>query len=236
MRVPGIVVGGLWVGLGLGACSPPSTTQAEGKPAPRAVAPELEPKVACGPSSDDAWARFPGAACDWELRVEDDPKGSTEKVLVLASLAPDAPAPARGPVPEPCRTRTCVYHGTLTAAGPLLVAVVPSPSSEMPSDVLLLAPHGAQLGSTSLWEGAGEPMVSDYTVVGPAHALAPFVCGEVLALLAVERLDMVGLRPPATLLAREGRLDPAALVGPGQVEPAGPVDRARCQPVELPVP
>lgn len=233
MRVPAIVVGCLSIGLGLGACSPPSTTQEEGKPAPRAVAPDLEPKVACRPSSDDAWARFPGAACDWELRVEGD---GTSEVLVLASLAPDAPAPARGPVPEPCRTRTCVYHGTLTAAGPVLLAVVPSPSSEMPSDVLLVAPHGEQLGSTSLWEGAGEPVESDYTVVGPAHALAPFVCGKGLALLAVERLDMVGLRPPGTLLEREGRLDAAALVGTGPVEPAGPVDRASCQPVDLPVP
>lgn len=233
MRGPGIIGRrgiGLALGLSLVACSPPSTTQAEGKPAPRAVAPDPEPAVACRPSpGEGAWARFPGAACDWELRQEGE-------ALVLASLAPDAPAPARGPVPEPCRTRTCVYHGTLTAVGPVLVAVVPSPSSEMPSDVLLVVAHGERLGSTSLWEGAGEPVESDFTVVGPAHALAPFVCGQALALFAVERLDMVGLRPPATLRAREGRLDAAALVSTGQAEPAGPVDRASCQPVDLPVP
>jgi len=175
--------------------------------------------------------------CDWELREEDEPKGPPQtKALVLASLALDAPAPVRGEVPEPCRTSTCVYYGTLTVVGPVLLAVVPSPSSEMPSDVLLLVAHGERLGSTSLWDGAGAPVESDFTMVGPAHALAPFVCGKALALLAVERLDMVGLPPPATLLAREGRVDPAALVATGTATPAGPVDRASCEPVDLPVP
>jgi hypothetical protein len=217
------------MGLGLVACSLPSTTQAEGKPAPRAVAPDPEP-VACRPSPGaGAWARFPGATCDWELREEG-------QELVLTSLALEAPPPARGEVPEPCHTRTCVYHGTLTTVGPVLVAVVPSPSSEMPSDVLLLVAHGERLGSTSLWEGAGEPVESDFTIVGPAHALAPFVCGQALALLSVQRLDMVGLPPPATLRAREGRLDPAALVETGHGGPASVVDRASCEPVDLPVP
>lgn len=220
---------GLGLGLGLVGCSPPSTTQAEGKPAPRAVAPDAEP-ADCRPSpGDGAWARFRGLACDFELHEDGD-------ALLLVSLAPDAPPPARGEVPEPCRTSTCVYHGTLTPVGPVLVAVVPSPSSEMPSDVLLLVAHGERLGSTSLWEGAGAPVESDFTIVGPAHALAPFVCGEALALFAVERLDMVGLPPPATLLAREGRLDPAALVTTGQATPAGAVERASCEPVDLPVP
>lgn len=219
-----IIGGGVALGLGLLACSPPSTTQAEGKPAPRAVAPDPEP-VACRPSpGGGAWARFSGPLCDWELREEGE-------ALVLTSLALAAPPPARGEVPEPCRTSTCVYHGTLTAAGPVLLAVVPSAASEMPSDALLLVAHGEQLVATSLWEGAGPPVESDLTPVGPAHALAPFVCGSTLALLVVERLDPVGLPAPETLRAREGRLDPAALAGP-----AGAVERASCQQVELPVP
>lgn len=239
MRTAAIIAGGL--GAALVACSPPSTTQSEGKPAPRAVAPEVDP--ACRPSPGaGAWARFSGGRCEWELRQEGEAaagepaSADASPTLVLASLARGGPPPARGPVPEPCRTRTCVYHGTLTDAGPVLVAVVPSPSSEMPSDVLVVVPHGEQLGWTSLWEGAGEPVESDFTVVGPAHALAPFVCGGALALLSVPRLDMVGLDPPATLRAREGRLDAAALVRGGEAKPAGPVDRASCQPVDLPVP
>jgi hypothetical protein len=226
--------------MALVACSPSRSTQAE-DPAPRAVAPDPEP-AACRPSPGaGAWARFPGAACDWELRQEGEavaggPSGAPSGTLVLTSLAVDGPPPARGPVPEPCRTRTCVYHGVLTPAGPVLVAVVPSPSSEMPSDVLLVVAHGERLGSTSLWEGAGEPIESDFTPVGPAHALAPFVCGDALALLAVPRLDLTGLVPPATLRVREGRLDVAALVESGDATPAGAVDRERCRPVELPVP
>lgn len=222
-----IIAGGL--GLGLVACSLPTTTQEEGKVAPRAVAPDPEP-VACRPSPGaGAWARFAGGECDWELRDE-------AEELVLASLALDAPPPARGEVPEPCRTSTCVYHGTLTPAGPLLVAVVPSPSSEMPSDVLLIVAHGERLAWTSLWEGAGSPVESDFTLVGPAHALAPFLCGSSLALLAVERLDPVGLPAPATLQAREGRLDVAAFAASGQATPVSPVERGGCRPVDLPVP
>lgn len=240
MRTAAIIAGG--VGTALVACSPPSTTQAEGKPAPRAVAPDADPAACRRSPGAGAWARFSGGQCDWELRQEGEPAAGepagpeASPTLVLASLALDAPPPARGPVPEPCRTRTCVYHGTLTAAGPVLVAVVPSPSSEMPSDVLLVVPHGDRLGWLSLWEGAGEPVESEFTVVGPAHALAPFVCGTALALLAVERLDLVGLEPPATLRAREGRLDAAALVRDGEATPAGAVDRASCRPVDLPVP
>jgi hypothetical protein len=240
VRTAAIIAGGL--GAALLACSPPSTTQAEGKPSPRAVAPDADP-APCRPSpGTGAWARFSGGPCDWELRQDGEAaagepaRPEASPTLVLASLALDAPPPARGPVPEPCLTRTCVYHGTLTTAGPVLVAVVPSPSSEMPSDVLLVVPHGEALGWTSLWEGAGEPVESDFTLVGPAHALAPFVCGRTLALLAVERLDMVGLEPPATLRAREGRLDAAALVRGGEAKPAGAVDRASCRPVDLPVP
>jgi hypothetical protein len=225
----------MWrVGLGLWlvGCSPPSTTQAEGKVAPRAVAPDPEPE--CRPSpGGGAWARFTGAECDWELRDEGER-------LILSSLAIDAPAPMRGEVPEPCRTRTCVYHGVWTSVGPLLLAVVPSPQSEMPSDVLLGVAHGDRLAFTSLWDGAGEPVESDLTPVGPAHALAPFVCGDALALLAVERLDMVGLPPPASLRAREGRLDPAGLVAGsaagGSPQPAAPVERESCRQVDLPVP
>lgn len=209
----------------LGACSPPSTTQEEGKPAPRAVAPEELEAASCRASSDaGAWARFAGAACDWELL--DDGDG-----LQLTSLSITSPRAARGEVPPPCREATCVYHGVLDAVGPLVLAVVPAFDSEMPSDVLLGFVDGERLVFTSLWEGAGEPVRSDYTRVGPAHALAPFACGEALALLAVPRLDVVGAAVPDTLAAREGRIDPA-----DPSTPAGPVERAGCRAVDLPVP
>lgn len=206
-------------------CSPPSTTQEEGTPSPRAIAPDPDPELGCHTASvDGAWARFEGDACDWELVDDGDD-------LVLSSLAEATAVSARGLVPEPCRSATCVYHGVLTSAGPLVLAVVPSFDSEMPSDVLLGVVDGDRLAFTSLWEGAGEPVESDYTRVGPAHALAPFLCGQVLALLAIDRLDAAGAAVPDGLRAREGRIDPA-----DPSIPAGAVERSECTAVDLPVP
>ena len=191
------------------------------------------------PDPRGAWARFAGDECDWELRdgpdegSEDgrDGPGEGGGTLELSSLAISASAPVRGPVPPSCREHTCVYHGVSTSAGPLVLAVVPSLDSEMPSDVLLGFVHGDRLVFTSLWEDAGDPVQSDFTRVGPAHALAPFVRGEALALRVVERLDAAGAAIPEPLRAREGRLDPA-----DPSVPAGPVDVAECRAVELPVP
>ncbi len=214
-------------GLGPLACSLPGTTQEDGAATSHTVAPEPEAPL-CRPSpGPGAWARFQGGACDWELREEG---GS----LVLASLALDAPPPLRGDVPEPCRAHTCIYNGTLTTVGPVVVAAVPSTSSEMPSDAWVVAAVGDRLVSTSLWEGAGPPVESDYTSVGPSHALWPFVCGSALVLLVVERLDPTGLPAPDTLRAREGRLRAATPEDPAQAE--APAPRAGCRSVELPVP
>lgn len=188
--------------------------------------------MACRPSpGGGAWVRFAGSECAWELRDEGER-------LIIESLAVEgSPLAGRGEVPDGCRTSTCVYHGVWTDAGPVLLAVVPSSHSEMPSDVLLGLTHGGQLAFTSLWDGAGEPVDSDLTPVGPAHALAPFWCEGALALLAVARFDIVGSPPPASLRAREGRLDPAAFVAaPHDVLAAGPVDPASCRALDLPVP
>ncbi|WP_266217793.1 hypothetical protein [Paraliomyxa miuraensis] len=224
------------------ACSPPSTTSEEGTPAPRAVAPDPERGgVACQPGSDQGvWARFEGQACAWELA--DDGDG-----LVLSSLAPSGASPARGAMPEPCRSTTCVYDGVLTSAGPLILAVVPSYESEMPSDVWLGFVDGERLLFTSLWEDAGESVESDYTWVGPAHALAPFVCGDALALLTVARIDATGVVVPDALRAREGWLDSTDAsslasdegarleAAPSRANP-GTVERSGCVAVDLPVP
>lgn len=220
------------------------------------MAPDPEPPACRSSNEVDAWARFPGGECDWELHDEGER-------LRLSSLALSASAPARGEVPPPCRDRTCVYHGALTPVGPLVLAIVPSLDSEMPSDVLLGLAVGERLVFTSLWDGAGEPVQSDFTRVGPAHALAPFVCGEVLALLAVERIDAAGAVVPETLRAREGRIDPTAVgvvdaAGSTEADdsgdvadsadsadvadsadpwaPVGPVERGSCRAVDLPVP
>jgi len=182
--------------------------------------------VGCEPRTTvGVWARVPGEPCDWELRDDGD-------ALVLQDLSPGAAAPHRGEAPAGCREQTCVYHGAMSPVGPVVLAIVPSSESEMPSDVQLGVIDGPRLVFTSMWEGAGESVVTDLTRVGPAHALAPFVCGDALALLAVARVDAgEGTEPPASLRAREGRVDAASLEAPAES-----VDRDGCTPVELPVP
>ncbi len=220
---PGLVLG-LWVC----ACSTQSTTPTEGKAGPPSVTPGSEAGEAAGCESATAvgvWARLAAQPCDWELRDDGD-------ALVLQDLSPGAAAPYRGEAPAGCRAQTCVYHGVMSVVGPMVLAIVPSSESEMPTDVQLGLPHEGQLVFTSVWEGSGPSVVTDLTRVGPAHALAPFVCDGALALLAVPRLDAgEGALPPQSLRVREGRVDAAALDAP-----AGPVERDGCTPVELPVP
>lgn len=213
--------------LVLGACSPPSTTSEEGKAAPRAVAPTPAP-AACQepePGPPRSWASFPGGDCGFELRDDGD-------ALVLQALTRDAGTAPRGEAPKPCRERTCAYEGIASEVGPLVLAVVPSFDSEMPESVWLGLVAGDQLRFVDLWEGAGESVVTDNTRVGPAHALTPHVCGDRLALLAVERLEAArGLPPPDSLRAREGLLDPT-----DPLAPPSPVEPDSCRPVGLPVP
>ncbi|MEM9455977.1 MAG: hypothetical protein AAGF11_17485 [Myxococcota bacterium] len=220
---------GLALSSGLWACSSPSPSTADGKVASPSVAPGAEPEPsACSPATArGVWARLPGDPCAWELRDH-----SSDDGLALYDLARPDIAAARGDAPSPCRAHTCVYHGALTSAGPVVLAIVPSARSGMPSDVQLGVVHDAELAFVSLWDGAGEPVVTDLTSVGPAHALAPFVCGEALALLAVERLPAGhGQTLPHRLRAREGRVDAAALD-----RPAGAVDRDGCTAIDLPIP
>lgn len=215
------------VGLGLAACSPPSTTQEEGKAAPRAVAPTPTPAACQEPSPDasQAWASFPGQPCGYELQDDGD-------ALVLRSLTREASPAPRGEPPPPCRERSCLYEGTWSDAGPLVLAVAPSGESEMPASVWLGVATDAELVFVDLWDGGGDSVVTDYTRVGPSHALAPFVCGERLALLSVERPEAGrGEPPPESLRAREGLLDPQ-----DPLAPPTPVARDECRAVTLPVP
>jgi len=213
----------LWLAV---ACSPPSTTREEGKVAPRAVEPTPQ-SATCNQSTDTGvWARFAGKPCTWELREEG------EGGLALHDLGVEASAPAVAEVPEPCRQSSCVYEGVLTEAGPAVLVVVRSSQSGMPSTVQLGFVAGERLVFVDLWEGAGDPVETDFTRVGPAHALAPFVCGDKLALFAVERLDAGrGVEAPESLRAREGLLDPQA-----PEAPAVPVARELCELLPLPLP
>lgn len=213
--------------LTLAACSPPSTTQEEGKAAPRAVEPTPEPAPCLESGASEVWTSFDGGRCGFELRGDEEAGG-----LLLDDLSADAPGSPAGEAPEACRDRTCVYEGASTKAGPVVLAVAPSTDSGMPSGVFLGYVAQGRLVFVDLWKDAGEPVHTDFTRVGPAHALAPFVCGEQLAVLAVPRLDAArGLEAPQRLQAREGLLDDT-----GSSTALAPADRAGCEAVALPVP
>ncbi|MEM7154327.1 MAG: hypothetical protein AAF799_15885 [Myxococcota bacterium] len=214
-------------GLTLAACSPPSTTQEEGKAAPRAVEPTPEPAACLESGASEIWTSFEGGRCGFELREDEEAGG-----LLLDDLSAEVPGSPAGEAPEACRDRTCVYEGIATVAGPLVLAVAPSSDSGMPSGVFLGYVAEGRLVFVDLWEDAGDPVQTDYTRVGPAHALAPFVCEDKLAVLAVPRLEAArGLEPPQRLQAREGRLDAA-----GSSTALAPEARAGCEAVALPVP
>lgn len=196
----------------LGACG----TGGGGTPgSPAAAAPEQqEPAVpSCAEvERTDALAVFDGRTCPFVLR----PAQETEVELVQFQ-----PTPVRhgGRVPAPCETAgRCVFQGVDTPIGPLVVAEVRSAESEVPEQVWLGHVDGERLQFTDLWDEAGPAVIDGGIALGPAHALAPYVCDGALALLAEPRLPGA-LDAPPSLRAREavpsdaaGRADCARLV------------------------
>lgn len=146
---------------------------------------------------------------------------------------------SRTPVPvvegEPplCRVAACRYEGVQTALGPMIVATEPGAQSEVPVAVHVGFVLGMRtLVFVDLWAAAGDTVVEDATMLGPAHALSPMRCGAKLGLFARARLPAgERLEPPPELLARQGMVDlgkPALALEPGS--PAG------CEAITLPLP
>lgn len=194
---PRIAVGLLGCVLSI-ACSQSATTGDEGQ-TPPAVEP-VATTPACAPGSTDPLLAFPGRRCPWELVA------ATEGVR-LRSLLPEPPAAIAGVLPEECRPTRCTFEGIESSVGPLVLAVLPSPHSEMPAGTWLGAVLDDRLRFVDLWEGAGESVVGDGTPLGPAHALGPHDCGGELALFVVDRLEAAqDVAPREVLLARQGRV------------------------------
>lgn len=203
-----------------------SAATAESEPQQPTPPAQPEPPPCKATSVADPAASFPGARCGWLLE-------DREGALRLQSLDLDPPPAAVGAVPEPCAERPCVYEGFETSVGPLVLARITSAHSEVPDGVLLGVAAGQSLAFIDLWAGAGPPVVSDGTEIGPAHALVPHDCGGQLGLLVVPRLDP-GERtePPVELRAREGIYAPT----PKGLEQR-PVDRSTCEPLKsVPIP
>ncbi|MEM6990986.1 MAG: hypothetical protein AAF721_10825 [Myxococcota bacterium] len=195
-----------WIGAGLciGACTDRTGGAEEGS-APVTVAPAsaVPPAKPCRPHpAGRMLSAFDAGTCGAALVADDQGLG-------LWSLAPDGEEPpARGPGPQACEKSSCTFLGYDSPLGPIVLAKLAAPSSEMPAGVWLgvaLDPAGLQLVFFDLWAGAGDTVTGDSTDLGPAHSLAPFTCGGKLGLFAVGRLAAgVDVAPSKRLASREG--------------------------------
>jgi hypothetical protein len=137
---------------------------------------------------------------------------------------------ARGPAPSACgaELQWCELSGSTDTLGPIMIASVRGPESEMPNQVYVGWVDGERLVFVETWYGL--PSVVDHTRVGPPWALAPFDCAGELLLLPAPRLPEAGHEPPLALLrdlAGRWSVDEAGIaLPPGQ---AASVDPASCR-------
>ncbi len=113
---------------------------------------------------------------------------------------------ASGPVPEDCGAalERCALWGLVDELGPVLLAAVRGPESEVPVQVHVGWLDAGRLGFAPTWYGL--PSVADHTRVGPPWALAPFACDGALALLPAARLPEAEVEGPSEALrAAAGR-------------------------------
>jgi hypothetical protein len=224
---PRIVIGGAFVVLTLFVpnfgCVQPSTTGDKESVDP---VEESTRSATCRPPGDvDPVLSFPGSPCDW-LLIRDS------SGLRLRSLEADAGADRVGVFPEGCLEERCVFEGAQTRLGPLVVALQRSGASEMPAGVYLGVLDDDHLRFVDLWAGAGEPVHGDATELGPAFALAPHACHDVLALFVEPRFAIAGQgEPPSELRAREG-----GIAFEGSTLRATAVERDGCVALDLALP
>lgn len=222
---------GLGLALVLGCLPRQSGEQREVAPAPDEG--EAEAALACAPSSDRAVALLPpsaGGEHPCGLIVEQGEGGSLG-VRVRAQVGEaDTPVFAEGLAPEPCgaELELCELWGVAAAVGPVLVAAVRGPESEMPTQVLLGLVEGSRLAFVETWYGL--PSVVDHTRVGPPWALGAYECGGELLLLPMARLPEAELEAPEptlTRLAGKWSIDEAGLAQPPAV--AAEVEVSSCR-------
>ncbi len=224
-RALGIVVGAT-IPLVLGACVGAGPTSDVAAERPPEEGPPPAPRCRDVPVPPEAVAVFPGTTCPWMLTLD----GGT---LRLTSLALE-PEPAKsGAPPEACARFSCRYEGAYASIGPVVLAIEQSPQSEMPQGLHLGHATEENLRFVDLWDGAGPSVMGDFTPLGPAHGLAPYVCDGGLALLIEPRLEPgKRIEPPPELVAREGLYAPDLQ----SHRAADGLDRSKCERIDLPIP
>ncbi|MFZ6185857.1 hypothetical protein [Nannocystis pusilla] len=183
---------------------------------------------------------MPVQTCPWVLFEKDG-----ELAVRPLGRGEAAPPHVRAPVPvvPPAGCRPCRWSGVVTPAGPILLAVRPSPDSELAAEAWLGAGmppdpridvEPAPVVFTSLW--FGQPGFGDSTLQGPPWALAPRLCGRSLVLLPTPRLPGAGVEEPPPALVRAAGVYAAAGGELLRQDTPVPSDMSICTgvPLELP--
>ena len=202
------------------ACAQPSTN---GDKDPIDPVADAARTGGCRPAGEvDPLVAFEGPRCEWLLL-------SDATGLRLRSLDDAAGPDVAGVMPHACLDDRCRFEGVHTEAGPVVIAIERSPASEMPGGLHLGMVAAGHLRFVDLWAGAGEPVESEGTEVGPAFSLSPHVCGPRLALFVEPRFEVAGQgEPPRELAAREG-----LVTFEGDEAKAEATSRDGCVPLEL---
>jgi hypothetical protein len=161
-------------------------------------------------------------------------RGETgELTLIRRSRVDEFELPAvlaRGQAPEACgpKLEWCELSGVTDKLGPLVLASVRGPESEMPIQIYLGWIDGERLLFVETWYGL--PSVVDHTRIGPPWALAAFDCAGELLLLPAPRLPEAGHEAPTKMLlefAGRWRADADGILQPP--ERPSIVDRGSCR-------
>jgi hypothetical protein len=229
--VLGLVLGQL---LGSWACVPrQSGDQVEVTPGSEETA-ALEHRCEALPSAIVLLEPSPSSACgvglelaDRQLTVRSIPRrgGGVTGAVGLGEVL------ASGPIPDECgdALERCDLWGVHDELGPVLLAVVRGPESEVPVQVYVGWVEDHRLAFVPSWFGLSS--VADHTRIGPVWALAPFDCDGGLTLLPYERLPEAAIEEPSEALRVAAGRWTIAADGRPRPSDALPPEPGACRPV-----
>lgn len=204
-------------------CTPPPAEVTTTAPAPTP-----EPGPACTPPPAEALAYLADGTCPWVLVPGDGSQLSLHRTDLVGGPTLAVVAP------EDCAGR-CRFSGVVTTLGPLLLAVRADLNSELADAAFIGAALGGRtLRFAPLW--FGRPVLGDSTLQGPAHALAPWICGDMLVLRSGPRLPGAASEEPVAALREAAGVYEVVDDELRRAERPVPEDISQCTrvPLELP--
>jgi hypothetical protein len=175
----------------------------------------------------------PSSACGVGLELADRQltvRSIPERGGGVTGAAGLGEALASGPIPDECgdALERCELWGVHDQLGPVLLAAVRGPESEVPVQVYIGWVEDRRLAFVPSWFGLSS--IADHTRVGPPWALAPFDCDGRLTLLPAARLPEAAVEQPSeAVLAAAGHW---TIAEDGSTAPSEAVtDSGTCRPV-----